>query len=91
MGPRPTSRGGFIYAPWNGWVDKAHVRMWLSRPRNEGHGLRNEGDFMTMPWKVMMHAEELGLTKDQVEALRKRYCGSAQADDPDWQPDQDGT
>jgi len=29
--------------------------------------------FMKMPWKVMMHAQELGLSEEQVEALRKRH------------------
>lgn len=29
--------------------------------------------FMMMPWKVIMHADELGLSEDQVEALRKRH------------------
>lgn len=30
--------------------------------------------FKMMPWKVMMHAEELGLSEEQCEALRKRHA-----------------
>ena len=30
--------------------------------------------FKMMPWKVMMHACELGLGEEQVEALRKRHA-----------------
>ena len=30
--------------------------------------------FMMMPWKVMMHCEELGLSEEQVEKLRKRHA-----------------
>jgi Spy/CpxP family protein refolding chaperone len=29
--------------------------------------------FMKMPWMVIMHAEELGLSEEQVEKLRKRH------------------
>ena len=30
--------------------------------------------FMKMPWKVIMHGDELGLSEDQVEALRNRHA-----------------
>lgn len=30
--------------------------------------------FKMMPWKVMMHACELGLSEEQVEAMRKRHA-----------------
>ncbi len=30
--------------------------------------------FRIMPWKVIMHAEELGLSEDQIEALRNRHA-----------------
>jgi len=29
--------------------------------------------FKMMPWKVMMHAEELGINEEQVEKLRERH------------------
>ncbi len=43
-------------------------------PEIKGMGCGIKSIFMTLPWKVMMHAEELGLSEDQVEALRKRYA-----------------
>ena len=30
--------------------------------------------FCKMPWKVIMHAEEIGLSEEQVEALRNRHA-----------------
>lgn len=30
--------------------------------------------FKMMPWKIMMHAEELGISEDQIEALRNRHA-----------------
>lgn len=42
-----------------------------------GHGHHMGGGMMAlfkmMPWKVMMHAEELGISEEQVEALRNRH------------------
>jgi Spy/CpxP family protein refolding chaperone len=29
--------------------------------------------FMKMPWKIIMHSDELGLSEDQIEALRNRH------------------
>lgn len=30
--------------------------------------------FMIMPWKIMMHSDEIGLSDEQLEALRNRHC-----------------
>jgi Spy/CpxP family protein refolding chaperone len=30
--------------------------------------------FAMLPWKVIMHAEELGLSEEQVDAFRKRHA-----------------
>lgn len=38
-----------------------------------GHGFGMKAMFMMMPWKVMMHADELGLSEEQVEKLRARH------------------
>lgn len=52
----------------------------LHHPR---HGLRGLGHWMggdiramfhAMPWKVMMHADEIGLSEEQCEELRKRHA-----------------
>lgn len=32
-----------------------------------------KGIFKMMPWKVMMHADELGISEQQVEALRTKH------------------
>jgi Spy/CpxP family protein refolding chaperone len=43
-----------------------------------GHGHRMGGGmkamFMILPWKVIMHSDELGLSEDQVEAFRNRHA-----------------
>ncbi len=38
-----------------------------------GHGFGMKAMFMMMPWKVMMHAEELGISEEQVQKLRTRH------------------
>jgi Spy/CpxP family protein refolding chaperone len=43
-----------------------------------GFGMKGMGGmkamFMMIPWKVMMHADELGLSEDQMDALRSRHA-----------------
>ena len=47
-----------------------------------GHGMCGCGKglggikaiFKMMPWKIMMHACELGISEDQIEAFRKRHA-----------------
>ncbi|MCE5199979.1 MAG: periplasmic heavy metal sensor [Armatimonadota bacterium] len=42
-----------------------------------GHGHKMGGGmkamFMMMPWKIIMHSDELGLSDDQIDKLRKRH------------------
>ncbi|MCE5314600.1 MAG: Spy/CpxP family protein refolding chaperone [Armatimonadota bacterium] len=44
-----------------------------------GHGhqmgcIGMKGMFMIMPWKIIMHSDELGLGEDQICTLRKRHA-----------------
>lgn len=43
-----------------------------------GHGHRMGGVmkmmFMMLPWKIILHSDELGISEDQVEALRNRHA-----------------
>lgn len=40
---------------------------------SRGHGYGMRAIFMMMPCKIMMHAQELGISEEQVEKLRKRH------------------
>lgn len=40
----------------------------------EGHGMGGmKAMFKIMPWKIMMHAEEIGISDEQLEKLRNRH------------------
>lgn len=45
--------------------------------QKHGPGMMESGGikrmFMILPWKIMMHAEELGMSKDQMEAFHRRF------------------
>ncbi|HUV05173.1 MAG TPA: periplasmic heavy metal sensor [Armatimonadota bacterium] len=39
-----------------------------------GHGMKGmRGPFMMMPWKILMHSEELGLSEDQMARIRDTH------------------
>lgn len=40
----------------------------------KGMGGGMKAMFMIMPWKIMMHAEELGLSEEQVAKIRNRHA-----------------